>query len=131
MMELGATVCTPRAPVMPDLSGGRSCVRRAGRWTPRQSQPRQKKREVHYALGLQQTERYFWCSGLGMRRLMAGMWELPEVAAVVPRPGEKQIRRFARNDKSKKKSGKRRKWKRVTRKELNVPLFHGASIRSR
>ena len=58
------------------------------------------KREIHYALDCRDGE------VLLVRRprdasLMAGMWELPELAATGVGAGEQQVPRFARNDKVK------------------------------
>jgi A/G-specific adenine glycosylase len=90
IMELGATICTPRSPScltcpVVDLCATRGENRKTGKTAP------QKKREIHYALN--QTE-----DGQDSRRdsspgkiflvqrprdasLMAGMWELPEISS--------------------------------------------------
>ncbi len=67
--------------------------------------PRQTKREIHYALDCRDGE------VLLVRRprdasLMAGMWELPELAAPGVEGGEQQVPRFARNDKIQKRNDK-------------------------
>jgi A/G-specific adenine glycosylase len=77
MMELGATVCTPRDPKCPACPVVNFCVARgslaADAPTPR------KKKQLHYALDLREGKVY-------LRRrpesssLMPGMWELPEIA---------------------------------------------------
>ncbi len=120
MMELGAVVCTPRAPLCLTCPVSELCATR-GVMDSLEKSARQIKREVHYALDC--------CDGkvLLVQRprdasLMAGMWELPEVAAVVPRSGEKQIRRFARNDQTRRKAVSEGS-ETSPRKELNVPLF--------
>jgi A/G-specific adenine glycosylase len=105
MMELGATVCTPRAPAcltcpVVDLCATRGETARAPKAVP------QKKREIHYALVCRDGS-VFLVQRPNDARLMAGMWELPEVEAVVPRARKKQFpfdklrtgSRFARNDK--------------------------------
>jgi A/G-specific adenine glycosylase len=79
MMELGATVCTPRAPQCLTCPVMGLCATRgemAGLAKPAQ----QRKREIHYALDLRDG------SVLLVQRprdasLMAGMWELPEILA--------------------------------------------------
>ena len=77
MMELGAVVCTPRAPScltcpVVELCATRGELAGVGKQAP------QKKREIHYALHCRNGD------VLLVRRardaaLMAGMWELPEV----------------------------------------------------
>ena len=81
MMELGATVCAPRAPVCLMCPVVELCATR-GELNGRAKVVPQKKREIHYAL---------ICRGDGGNRqvslvqrppgipLMAGMWELPEM----------------------------------------------------
>jgi adenine-specific DNA glycosylase len=59
---------------------------------------RQKKREIHYALDSRDGA-VFLVRRARDARLMAGMWELPEVAGSVVRVGKQQVPRFARNDK--------------------------------
>jgi A/G-specific adenine glycosylase len=76
MMELGATVCTPRAPACLTCPVVELCATRGELPVTAPSVP-QEKREIHYALD---------CRGgkvLLVQRaqdasLMAGMWELPE-----------------------------------------------------
>jgi A/G-specific adenine glycosylase len=94
MMELGATVCTPRAPACLTCPVVEWCATR-GEMAGSAKAPRQKKREIHYALAwrhgavfLVQRDRH--------ARLMAGMWELPEVAGLATRA--RAIARFARSD---------------------------------
>ncbi|HET6180737.1 MAG TPA: A/G-specific adenine glycosylase [Candidatus Sulfotelmatobacter sp.] len=104
MMELGATVCTPRGPSclmcpVVDLCATRGEMAGAGKG------PRQKKREIHYALDFHDGS-VFLVQRARDARLMAGMWELPEVA------DEKQVpfvklragSRLARNEKSRGKT---------------------------
>ncbi|MGA8764709.1 MAG: hypothetical protein WB562_17700, partial [Candidatus Sulfotelmatobacter sp.] len=65
---------------------------------------RQKKREVHYALDCRNGESrkrgVFLVQRARDASLMPGLWELPEIAVAVMGAGEKQIPRFARNDKN-------------------------------
>ena len=82
MMELGATVCTPRAPQCLTCPVVGLCATR-GEMAGLAKPARQKKREIHYALDLRGG------SVLLVQRprdasLMAGMWELPEI----PAPGD-------------------------------------------
>jgi A/G-specific adenine glycosylase len=77
MMELGALVCTPRAPACLTCPVVELCVTR-GEMAPRAKPERQKKREIHYALDRRDGEVFL------IRRppdasLMPGMWELPEL----------------------------------------------------
>ena len=79
MMELGATVCTPRSPACLACPVVGLCAARGE--IPRTKKPsRQRKREVHYALGQRDG-----CVWLVQRKksdsLMPGMWELPEIDA--------------------------------------------------
>ncbi|HEY7617638.1 MAG TPA: A/G-specific adenine glycosylase [Terriglobales bacterium] len=75
MMELGATTCLPAQPLCATCPIREFCLTR-GRWQTRTKSTRQRKREIHYALGYQQG-----CVFLVKRpsnaSLMPGMWELP------------------------------------------------------
>jgi A/G-specific adenine glycosylase len=76
MMELGAVVCTPRAPGCLTCPVVELCATR-GELAPKAKAAPQKKREVHYALAQRDGEVFL------VRRprdasLMPGMWELPE-----------------------------------------------------
>ena len=78
MMELGATMCTPRAPAcllcpLVELCATRGELSRPGKPS------RQHKREVHYALH-RRNGSVFLTRRRPDERLMAGMWELPEIA---------------------------------------------------
>jgi A/G-specific adenine glycosylase len=101
MMELGAVVCTPRAPACLTCPVVELCATR-GELAGVSKQAPQKKREIHYALHCRNGD------VLLVRRaqeasLMAGMWELPEVVGRVQGASEQQVPppRFAtrRNDK--------------------------------
>jgi A/G-specific adenine glycosylase len=88
MMELGATVCTPRAPGCLMCPVVKLCATR-GELPAVAKAARQKKREIHYALNFRDLD-YRDGAGRGgevflVQRardasLMAGMWELPEWA---------------------------------------------------
>ncbi len=81
MMELGAVVCTPRAPAcltcpMIELCATRGELAATGKSAP------QKKREVHYALNCRKaaSPEVFLVRRPRDASMMAGMWELPELA---------------------------------------------------
>ena len=81
MMELGATVCMPRAPTCLTCPIVEMCATR-GELDGVAQPSRQKKREIHYALNCRDSQ------VLLVRRparasLMPGMWELPEIEAPV------------------------------------------------
>jgi len=99
MMELGATVCTPRAPACLTCPVVDLCTTR-GELAGAAKAGRQKKREVHYGLHCRDGA-VFLVQRDRDASLMAGMWELPEVAASA-RDNAKQVppARFAtrRND---------------------------------
>ncbi|HYA97597.1 MAG TPA: A/G-specific adenine glycosylase [Methylomirabilota bacterium] len=82
MMELGATVCTPRAPGCLTCPVVELCATR-GEMAGGVKTPPQKKREIHYALDLRSENGRGGAVFLVQRprdaRLMAGMWELPEI----------------------------------------------------
>jgi A/G-specific adenine glycosylase len=109
MMELGATVCTPRAPACPACPMIELCAIRGEQLLNATTAP-QKKRVIHYALDHRNSagreKAVFLVKRSSDARLMAGMWELPEMDGPVPRAGKKQIPplRFAsaRNDKREK-----------------------------
>ncbi|MGC1371315.1 MAG: A/G-specific adenine glycosylase [Candidatus Sulfotelmatobacter sp.] len=81
MMELGATVCTPRAPACRTCPVVDLCATR-GETAATKSVP-QKKREIHYSLICRDNNSHGAQVFLVRRpqdaALMAGMWELPEM----------------------------------------------------
>jgi A/G-specific adenine glycosylase len=78
MMELGATVCTPRAPACLTCPIVDFCATRGERAGIAKA-PRQQKREIHYALDLR-GETVLLVQRPRSARLMAGMWELPQIS---------------------------------------------------
>jgi len=76
MMELGATVCTPRAPVCLTCPVVGLCATRGEMAATAKAEP-QKKREIHYALDCRD-QKVFLVQRAQDASLMAGMWELPE-----------------------------------------------------
>jgi A/G-specific adenine glycosylase len=101
MMELGATVCTPRIPSCLTCPVVELCATR-GELADRPKPLPQEKREVHYALHFRDADgsngKVLLVQRARDASLMAGMWELPEIEVGT---GEKHVPRFARNDKSK------------------------------
>jgi A/G-specific adenine glycosylase len=79
MMELGATVCTPRTPACLTCPVVDMCATRGALATSSKA-ARQKKREIHYALD-HRDGKVFLVQRPRAASLMAGMWELPEIAA--------------------------------------------------
>jgi A/G-specific adenine glycosylase len=83
MMELGATVCTPRAPACLMCPVVELCATR-GEMPAAAKAARQKKREIHYALNFRGEDgrggEVFLVQRARDASLMAGMWELPEIA---------------------------------------------------
>jgi A/G-specific adenine glycosylase len=77
MMELGATVCTPRAPACLTCPVVDRCATRGDLGGGLKAAP-QKKREIHYALDCREG-RVFLVQRPPDASLMAGMWELPEI----------------------------------------------------
>ncbi len=89
MMELGATVCTPRAPACLMCPVVELCATRgevAGSAKP----ARQKKREIHFALD-HRSGAVLLVQRARDSRLMAGMWELPEVTGSLADAGEQRV----------------------------------------
>ena len=78
MMELGATVCTPRAPACLTCPLVELCVAR-GELAGGEKKSRQQRRVIHYALE-RRNGSVFLTQRPAEARLMAGMWELPEIA---------------------------------------------------
>jgi A/G-specific adenine glycosylase len=79
MMELGATLCTPRAPLCLTCPVSDLCATR-GELPAAFKSPAQKKREIHYALSCRGGS-VFLVQRPADASLMAGMWELPEIPA--------------------------------------------------
>jgi A/G-specific adenine glycosylase len=77
MMELGATVCTPRAPACLTCPLVELCATR-GELAGAEKKSRQVQRELHYALD-RRNGSVFLTQRAADIRLMAGMWELPEI----------------------------------------------------
>jgi A/G-specific adenine glycosylase len=80
MMELGAVVCTPRAPGCLTCPVVELCATR-GELASSDKAVRQKKREIHYALDCREGE-VFLVRRASDASLMAGMWELPELTSM-------------------------------------------------
>lgn len=79
MMELGATVCTPRAPACLTCPVVGMCSTRGELLGGPKTVP-QKKRDINYALDLRNGS-VFLVQRPHDVSLMAGMWELPEIPA--------------------------------------------------
>ena len=79
MMELGATVCTPRAPACLTCPVLDTCATR-GELAGVAQTSLQKKREIHYALRCRDSQ-VFLAQRPQSASLMPGMWELPETEA--------------------------------------------------
>jgi A/G-specific adenine glycosylase len=77
MMELGATVCSPRSPACLTCPVLQMCASR-GELAGEGKTSRQKKCEIHYALH-RRNGSVFLVQRPKDARLMAGMWELPEI----------------------------------------------------
>jgi A/G-specific adenine glycosylase len=95
MMELGATLCTPRTPLCLSCPVVELCASRGELTMAAKSLP-QKKREIHYALDLRD-EGVFLVRRPRNARLMAGMWELPELERSLS-PTPKRQHRFTGED---------------------------------
>ena len=93
LMELGATVCTPRAPACLTCPVKELCATR-GEMPAAGKAPRQKKREVHYALACRDGA-VFLVQRPHDARLMAGMWELPEILSGAKAPSRNDGRTAA------------------------------------
>jgi A/G-specific adenine glycosylase len=78
MMELGARVCTPRAPACLTCPVTDLCVTR-GELPSTEKASKQNKREIHYALSIRDGN-VFLVRRAQDASLMAGMWELPEIS---------------------------------------------------
>jgi A/G-specific adenine glycosylase len=77
MMELGATVCTPRAPACLTCPVVELCATR-GELMESATKSRQKKKAIHYALD-HRDGAVLLVQRAHDESLMAGMWELPEI----------------------------------------------------
>jgi A/G-specific adenine glycosylase len=84
IMELGAVVCTPRAPQCLTCPVINLCATRGELPAAATSVP-QNKREIHYALHVRERDDGKWEVFMTQRprdaSLMPGMWELPELAS--------------------------------------------------
>jgi A/G-specific adenine glycosylase len=97
MMELGATVCTPRSPACLTCPIVELCAAR-GEFAVGTKVTRQRKQEIHYSLAYRE-DAVFLVRRARDARLMAGMWELPEVEGSGIGARKQQVPRFAQNDK--------------------------------
>ena len=88
MMELGATVCTPRAPGCLTCPVIKLCATRGELAAATKPVPQQK-RDIHYILDCR-NEQVLLVQRARDLSLMPGMWELPE-AAVMSSTGKPQI----------------------------------------
>jgi A/G-specific adenine glycosylase len=79
MMELGARVCTPRAPACLTCPVIEMCATR-GELAGQTKATRQTKREIHYSLNCQNSA-VFLVQRKPDASLMPGMWELPELGS--------------------------------------------------
>ena len=104
MMELGATVCTPRGPACEACPVWDLCATR-GEHSGSAKATRQKKQQIHYALDFRK-DAVFLVQRPRDARMMAGMWELPEVAESMIGAGKEQVPLFARRDKMRKTNDK-------------------------
>ena len=77
MMELGAIVCTPRAPTCLTCPVVELCGTR-GELAGREGPAKQEKRDIHYALDCRDGK-VFLQQRARDASLMPGMWELPEI----------------------------------------------------
>jgi A/G-specific adenine glycosylase len=78
MMELGATVCMPRAPGCLTCPVVEMCLTRGELLTGPKAVP-QKKREIHYGFASRGDD-VFLVQRASDESLMAAMWELPEIS---------------------------------------------------
>lgn len=83
MMELGSTVCTPRAPACLTCPVIDFCATR-GEMPPLPKATSQQKREIHYVLA-KRNGAVLLVQRPNSASLMAGMWELPELRSRNPR----------------------------------------------
>jgi A/G-specific adenine glycosylase len=84
MMELGATVCLPRQPRCLLCPVSDRCATR-GELPAAGVAPRQRKREIHFGLARRHGS-VFLVQRKKEESLMAGMWELPEIARSSVKP---------------------------------------------
>ena len=96
LMELGATVCTPRAPSCLTCPVIELCAMRGAR-PPAAKPPRQQKREIHFALARRNGSILLTQRPHGAR-LMASMWELPEISGSLPRAPQSPRNHSGQND---------------------------------
>jgi A/G-specific adenine glycosylase len=128
MMELGATVCTSRAPACLACPVLELCATR-GEMPVAAKAARQAKREIHYALDYRTNTGRDGAVFLVQRApdasLMAGMWELPEV---LPRARKKLVPRSARHDKSKNGKSKNGNHKSNDANKLLFTVRHSITV---
>jgi A/G-specific adenine glycosylase len=93
MMELGATLCLPRQPKCPLCPVSQMCASR-GELPADGPAPRQKKREISYALD-RRNGSIFLVKRPPTESLMPGMWELPETTNTKPKRQPSMILRHS------------------------------------
>ena len=89
LMELGATVCMPRAPACLTCPVVELCTTRGELVGPAKAAG-QKKKEIHYVLDCRDGE-VFLVQRPRHASLMPGMWELPEISPATPCPQKKRL----------------------------------------
>jgi A/G-specific adenine glycosylase len=124
MMELGATVCTPRVPACLTCPVVELCATR-GEMAGGAKAARQKKREIHYALDVADRA-VLLVQRPRDARLMAGMWELPEIPSGAKAPangaGETAALKALRHPKES-SAGTREQGPRVRQKQVPPARF--------
>jgi A/G-specific adenine glycosylase len=89
MMELGAVVCTPRAPACLTCPVIELCATRGELAGPAKT-ARQTKRDIHYTLNCRNGD-VFLVKRASDASLMPGMWELPELTRLGVGASEQQV----------------------------------------
>lgn len=91
MMELGATVCTPRSPQCLLCPIATWCATRGVESRP--TQPKRQRKQLRYIFA-QRNGRVLLLQRAAEAKLMASMWELPNVAPVLPLLPRQELAKF-------------------------------------
>ncbi len=99
LMELGATVCTPRAPDCPTCPLAPGCAARRNGWQERIPPPRRQapRKKILYLCGILEKDGAVLVARRPLTGLLGGLWEFPGGEAAGREPPERELARLLRD----------------------------------